>query len=259
MKKVLALGVLFCSVAMTAERPLSAAEACSVAGPQSPRDITQAAGENSVHFDLAEDTSAMNLCNIHFHRSAEHRAPEYSLLTGEGDYKGWACSEPTATAADRDHRDGPGCQGVAAGDTIEVHWVFTSCDTGPGEGLGNCVSCPEEGRSLRVEGRVFVLAEEGADFADFDYVEGSSPSQPAALPAADRLVQYLGSTTGPSYDDETCSPYSVGWSVSPSCTPLAIDSLHEWCGSGNAFGEDHAHGVRELVEKPALLSAISSR
>ena len=225
MKHTLTLGILLCAVLIVGSHPLSAAEACSVSGPQSPRDITQFAGENPIRFDLADDTTAMNLCNIHFHRSAEHRASDYSILTGEGDYKGWACSEPTATAADRHRNGGPGCEGVAVGDTIEVHWVFTSCDTGPGEGLGNCVSCPEEGRNLRVEGRVFVLADEGLDFADFDYVDGSSPAQPASLPTADHLVQYLGSTTGPSYDDETCSPYSVGWSVSPTCSPLAIGTL----------------------------------
>lgn len=77
--------------------------------------------------------------------------------------------------------------------------MFTSCESGPGQGLGSCVSCPEDGRALRVESRVFYLAKEGADFADFDHLEGSSPAQPRSLPAAPERVQYLGSTTGPSY------------------------------------------------------------
>ena len=51
----------------------------------------------------------------------------------------------------------------------------------------------------------------------------------------------------------------VGWSVSPDCADLSIESLHDWCGEsggGNVFGEDHAHGVRKLVTEFPLLSRI---
>ena len=44
-------------------------------------------------------------------------------------------------------------------------------------------------------------------------------------------------------------------SVRPRCAKLDIGSLGEWCKS-NVFEEDHAHGVRELVTNPALLSEI---
>ena len=183
---------------------------CSKAGPQSPRDIGEKAGSNPVTFDFAPDTTKMNLCNIHFHEAAEHKASGYSRLTGEGDHQGWACGDADGPTGERHSGVGPGCKGIALGDTVEVHWVYTSCDTGPGSGLGNCVSCPEEGRTLRVEGRVFRLTEDGADFADFDYDEGSSPAQPKALPAATELVQYLGSTTGPSFNSKICSRFTSG-------------------------------------------------
>lgn len=68
-------------------------------------------------------------------------------------------------------------------------------------------------------------------------------------------VQFLGSTTGPSYTEAVCSPYQVTWSVRPQCAKLDINTVGEWC-KGNTFDEDHAHGVRKLVTNPKLLSDI---
>ena len=34
----------------------------------------------------------MQLCNIHFHKNAEHKAKGYPHLVGEGDQRGYACS-----------------------------------------------------------------------------------------------------------------------------------------------------------------------
>lgn len=41
-------------------------------GPQSPRNIDAVAGNNKVVFSPAPMRSKMNLCNIHFHKGAEH-------------------------------------------------------------------------------------------------------------------------------------------------------------------------------------------
>ena len=246
----------------------TASKPCSEAGPQSGRDVGNPAGINTHTFAKAPAPGTMNLCNIHFHRAAEHKAEGFSQFVGEGKHGGYACndSKPGSVSEaknghgkhDDDHQKG--CRGIAPGDTVEVHWVFTTCDTGPGNGLGNCVSCPEEGRSLRVEARVFELGEEGLDFGDFDYRPKSSPSQPKSLPEAHAPVTYLGSTTGTSFDDKTCSPFEVTWNVSTSCSPLDISSLNDWCGEpgepNNVFGEDHAHGVRPLVTDPRFLSPI---
>ena len=48
-------------------------------GPQSPRDIDDPAGTNSRIFGTAPHYSLMNLCNIHFHESAEHKGGEFSI------------------------------------------------------------------------------------------------------------------------------------------------------------------------------------
>ena len=247
----------------------AASEPCSVAGPQSGRDVGSRAGTNEKSFAMAPASETMNLCNIHFHRSAEHKAEGYSTFVGEGKHGGYACNGSAAPAAagkahdaamEADEKGPAGCLGIAPGDTVEVHWVYTTCDTGPGEGLGNCVSCPEKGRSLRVEARVFSLGRDGLDFAAFDYLPDSSPAQPKALPEPHAPVAYLGSTTGTSFDDETCSPFQVTWNVSTACSPLKISTLDLWCRKdgevNNVFGEDHAHGVRPLVTDPKHLSPI---
>jgi hypothetical protein len=67
-------------------------------------------------------------------------------------------------------------------------------------------------------------------------------------------IEYAGSTTGPKYNEQG-SPLQVSWSVRPQVAKVNIHSVGEWC-KGNVFKEDHAHGVRNLVTDPALLSEI---
>ena len=57
-------------------------------GPQSPRDIDQTYGLNKRVFGTAPNRSDMNLCNIHFHKNAEHAGGEFTTFAGNGDGKG---------------------------------------------------------------------------------------------------------------------------------------------------------------------------
>lgn len=68
-------------------------------------------------------------------------------------------------------------------------------------------------------------------------------------------VVYAGSTTGPDYNEKS-SPFQVTWSVRPKVAKLDIASVAAWLAD-NPFGEDHAHGVRNLVINPGLLSPIN--
>ena len=80
--------------------------------------------------------------------------------------------------------------------------------------------------------------------------------QPLSLPRSTGTpVEFLGSTTGPSYNQSSCSPAQVTWSVRPQCEKVDINSLHKWA-EGNVFKETKSHGVRELVTAPELLSPI---
>lgn len=240
------------------------AQVCEGFGPQTPRDIDAKAGENTMAFAKAPRSSELNLCNIHFHNNAEHKAKDFSIYAGEGDHGhggGYQCGiSKSLTEAELKAPKGEICKGLNPGDTVEVHWVHTSCDIKPGQGLGSCLSETCTDPDLRVETQVFTLVNDSDafNFKDLSYsfnrVNGLH--QAKALPmGTGKPVEFLGSTTGPKYNAAQCSPMKVTWSVRPQCAKLDINSLGQWC-EGNVFKENHAHGVRKLVVNTRLLSQI---
>jgi hypothetical protein len=243
-------------------------ELCTGFGPQAPRDIDNVAGENDRAFSLAPDYKQMNLCNIHLHENAEHKAKDFSVFAGEG-HEGYGSGFKANIAsnlskAELSPLDKPACKSehgdLQPGDTIEVHWVFSSADVKPGKTLGACLSDNIKNPDLRVESQVFVLVNDKSalDFNDMDY-DGNMANglhQPKSIPSnTGKSVLFAGSTTGPKYSDSTCSPFQVTWSVRPKVAKIDINSVAKWCES-NEFGEDHAHGVRKLVTAPELLAEI---
>ena len=246
--------------------PVVAQDICRGFGPQAPRDITSSAGTNPHVFSPAPAASSLNLCNIHAHRHAEHKGPGFMLDAGEdgGVAGGYRCNDSALlTPAELlDPTPGHGAfRGVAPGDTIEVHWVYSSCDVRPGRGLRACSSDACANPQLRVEAQVFLLVNDPSalDFADFVYAGNvvGGRHQPKALPAAGgEPVTFAGSTTGPDYSASLCSPLQVTWSVRPDCAKLDINSLHAWASAGNVFEETHVQGVRPLVTAPELLAPI---
>ncbi len=238
---------------------------CTDFGPQTPRDISSVMGTNPVMFTMAPASTELNLCNIHTHTNAEHKGPGFSVFVNNSDTGGYACNDATNLTSTElfDPYQGKGAyQGVKPGDTIEVHWVHTSCDITPGEGLGSCLSDTCTDPLLRVEAQVFLVVndpENALDFTKMAYggnmVDGKH--QPMMIPSdTGTPVVFRGSTTGPSYDQSTCSPLNVTWSVRPECARVDISSLHRWAESGNVFNETESHGVRQLVTAPELLSPI---
>lgn len=239
---------------------------CSGFGPQAPRDIDNVKGENRHTFSMAPDYTQMNLCNIHLHESAEHKAKDFSIFAGEG-HEGYGSgykSNMELSKAELAAIGKPACKSehgdLQPGDTIEVHWVHSSADVTPGKTLGACLSEKNGNPDLRVEAQVFVLVNDKSalNFNDLGYggniVNGFH--QAKSIPDnTGKPVLFTGSTTGPKYSDATCSPFQVTWSVRPQVAKLDINSLAQWC-EANEFGEDHAHGVRKLVTDPLLLSEI---
>lgn len=239
-------------------------DVCMGYAGQTPRDIDSKVGTNSVKFDLASPSTEMNLCNIHFHANAEHKAKDFAIYAGDGKDgfgSGYQCGiSKSLSKAELKAPDAKICKGLAPGDTIEVHWVHTSCDVAPGPGLGSCLSDACANPDLRVETQVFTLVNDSnaLDFNDLSYdgnqVDGFH--QAKNIPGDTGVpVQFMGSTTGPSYDAQACSALQVTWSVRPQCAKLDINTIGKWCES-NVFEEDHAHGVRKLVTDPRLLSPI---
>ena len=234
-------------------------------GPQSPRDIDSTAGTNKRAFEAAPAYTEMNLCNIHFHESAEHKGGDFTKYVGNGDgagHKTGFAYSGELTAAELAPIGGEigdkGHGGLAPGDTIEVHYVHSSAQVTPGPTLGACLSEAIMNPQLRVETQVYVLVNDPAalDFVKLTAI-GEVNGFQQALNIPDNTgapVQYAGSTTGPSYN-EAGSPLQVSWSVRPKVAKVNINSVGEWF-KGNVFDEKYAHGVRNLVVNPDLLSAI---
>lgn len=255
---------LVIAVITTFAPPAFSQALCQGYGPQTPRDISNPAGENTRLFSLAPPADQMNLCNIHTHTNAEHKGPGFSVSAGTGEHGGWRCNETDALTADElaePAHDSGDFHGIKPGDSIEVHWVYTTCDVVPGASLGACMSDACLNPQLRVESQVFLVVNDpqALDFAAFAYggnVVGGL-HQPRSLPTdTGAPVVFAGSTTGPKYTMNTCSPMEVTWSVRPSCAKIDIQSLNKWAADGNVFKEDHSHGVRALVTAPELLAPI---
>ncbi|MFM2588002.1 delta-class carbonic anhydrase [Vibrio sp. TBV020] len=233
-------------------------------GPQSPRDIDNLAGNNSRYFGMAPDYSQMNLCNIHFHKNAEHKGGEFNKYAGNGDGKGfntgYVYNGQLSDAELKPYKGDVGAKGhgeLKPGDTIELHYVHSTAQVKPGPTLGSCLSDSISNPQLRVETQVFVLVndESALDLVDLTKVEfKNGVYQSANIPTnTGKPIQYAGSTTGPSYNEQG-SPLQVTWSVRPKVAKVDIASVGRWLAN-NEFDEDHAHGVRNLVVNPDLLSS----
>lgn len=245
--------------------PAVGGPSCEVSGPQTPRDIDSKVGNNKVTFPVAPKYQDLNLCNIHFHNSAEHKAADYAVHAGDGAHGGgYQCGiTKSLTPAELKAPAGDICKGLKPGDTIEVHWVHTSCDIKPGKGLGSCVTDTCKDPQLRVEAQVFTLVNDPSAMNFNDMVYTGAPvngrHQAKMIPTnTGTPVQFLGSTTGPKYNDQTCSDFKVTWNVRPKCAKIDINSVGAWCKAGNVFEEDHAHGIRKLVTNPKFLAPISN-
>ncbi len=235
-------------------------------GPQSPRDIDKNNGGNRVAFNAAPNFTEMNLCNIHFHKNAEHKGGEFTKYAGNGDghgfQSGYLFSGDLSAAELKPIREKV-CSskhgGLSTGDTIEVHYVHSSAQVAPGPTLGSCLNDSIKNPQLRVETQVYVLVNDknAQDFGNFtQHGLKNGLHQALNIPTnTGTSIQYAGSTTGPSYN-ENGSPFQVTWSVRPKVAKVSIKSVGEWC-KGNVFNEDHAHGVRNLVVNPDLLSTIT--
>lgn len=235
-------------------------------GPQSPRDIDAVAGVNSRSFNAAPSSAEMNLCNIHFHKNAEHKGGEFTKYAGNGDGHGFQSGYEYSGSLNASELESVGddiCPSkhgsLSAGDTIEVHYVHSTAQINPGPTLGSCLNDAIKNPQLRVETQVYVLVNDknALDFRKLTkHGKKNGLHQAMNIPSnTGAPVQYAGSTTGPGYNEKG-SPFQVSWSVRPNVAKVNIESVGKWC-KGNIFNEDHAHGVRNLVTNPELISKIS--
>lgn len=233
-------------------------------GPQSPRDIDALDGLNGRHYQAAPARSEMNLCNIYFHENAEHKGADFTKCAGNGDGAGYGSGYQytggltKAELADLDEKVGMTEHGdLVPGDTIEVHYVYSTAKVNFGLTLNSCFNEAINNPQLRVEAQVYVLVNDSnaLDFVTLSRVETvDGLNQAINIPTdTGAAVQYAGSTTGPGFNDKG-SLFQVTWGVRPGVAMVNIASVAAWLAD-NEFEEDHAHGVRNLVLNPDLLSA----
>lgn len=235
-------------------------------GPQSPRDIDSVNGKNGIVFGLSPASTQMNLCNIHFHKNAEHKGGEFTQFAGNGDGHGYQSGYKYSGKLTKnelkpyDHKVGESDHSsLFSGDTIEVHYVYSTAKVTPGPTLGACLTKENGNPQLRVETQVYVLVNDktALNFVDLTAIKTIN-KRPQAVNVPTNTgtpVQYIGSTTGPGYNKKA-SPYQVTWNVRPQVVKVNIATVGAWLES-NVFEEDHAHGVRNLVMNLDLLSKIS--
>ncbi len=236
---------------------------CVGYGPQSPRDIRSKDGINKMSSSLAPKYEKMNLCNIHFHKNAEHKGKYFDIDTNGS---GFQCTSSPIAKGEKMNAENKKkvCDNdVMVGDTIEVHWVHTTCnsDIVPNNWPAQCVNPKCKNPQLRVEAQVFRIVDHdnGLNFGNFTFVyEKNGYYQARGLEnlPVEHSVTYRGSLTGASFSEQVCSDLQVTWNVRDSCQNLDIDSLGKWCDS-NVFEEKKAHSLRGLVRNPALLSPIT--
>lgn len=102
-------------------------------GPQSPRDIDLQAGSNNRTFSTAPEFGKMSLCDIHFHKNAEHKGGNFTSYAGNGDGQGYGTgfrydgSLTDAELAPIGRLIGVnGQDSLKSGDTIEIHFVYST-------------------------------------------------------------------------------------------------------------------------------------
>jgi len=237
-------------------------------GPQSPRDLNNLKGSNARAFSMAPDVSKMALCDIHLHKNAEHKGGNFTTYAGNGDGHGYGTGfkyngslsaaelKPLAAKVGAsDHGE------LLPGDTVEIHFVHSTAQATVGPTLKTCLSDATGNPQLRVETVVGVLVNDpkAVDFTKMARIEmRNGLNQVPYLPTnLGKPIVYAGSTTGPSYNEKG-SPFQVTWSVRPKVAKIDINSLATWLAD-NPFQENHAHGVRNLVIDPDLLSQISKK
>ena len=234
-------------------------------GPQAPRDIDAVAGSNPRVFEAAPVRTKMNLCNIHFHENAEHKGGEFTTYAGNGDGNGFGTGYKyngdltAAELAPFGKKVGASANGdLEPGDTIEVDYVFTTAKVKPGPTLASCFSEAINNPQLRVEAQIYVLVNDdnARDFRKLTHHEVVNGLHQATNIPSDTgtPVQYAGSTTGPDFN-QNGSPFQVTWNVRPLVAKVSIATIDAWL-QGNVFKEDSAHGARNLVVNPELLSEI---
>lgn len=252
---------------------------CTEAEVQAPRDLTTTiSGEVVQGYKTPkapvlspEQTEAMLLTNVHFHKGCEHKTDQCSIDTVTLEWEasqeraanprpGFMC--PTDVILNRgepnpfDPYEFQYCEGVEVGMTYEVHYVHSSAGVGDlDDGLGQAAG----GRGLlnpmvSVQAMMFLIVnDDDPMYDDMDLVHGWDHT------AHGDVVYYMGSTTGTGNDNTYCSPYTVSWHVDRQCHAISAQSFDNMCKemkeTYNMSVDLAPHGSRILLDPQFVVPA----
>lgn len=255
---------------------------CTNAEPQAPRDLsTGATGKRTPKQAVLTEAQAnyLPLTNVHFHLGAEHKSDEYKDDTKAKAYDagrrladnarpGFMCTTDDLTEDQKKAYTFQSCTGeTVVGNTYEIHYVHSSAgftdqdikdsdmteDEKMQDGLGGAAN----GRGMlnpmvAVQGQVFQIVN-GAQTIN-DMLHGWTEVRNQS-----RSVMYAGSTTGPSHNNDVCSPYAITWHVDTECHRVSPESFDKLCKDMKdlyKLSKDLApHGSRQIVSSDHVVKA----
>lgn len=255
---------------------------CEAALTQSPADVTEGSqGLRDPTGTLIHDYEEAGLCqvNVHWHLGAEHRsAGQYDVdgdeflantYVGKADNgqhrrmlggkavpgfmcRGYDAKDPKYTKP----YDWKYCKDMRVGLTYEIHWPFSSAGHCGrlSDGLGGVFCHSHAPNGIGVQGQVFTVVNDDAyDVADL--------AHGMDLTLAKHVSKYTGSTTGPKYNNDVCSPYApISWHVDRDCHLVSAKSFDNLCKymkeEHGMSGDIEAHGSRELVADAWVTSRV---
>jgi len=267
---------------------------CDDAEPQAPRDLMpDATGQMTPKAAVLSEAqkALLPMVNVHFHLGAEHKAEAYSdstaidkydeahdgrrpgFMTHHADNKydegevrpGFMCTTSDLSEDQKKPYEFEFCKGdVAVGKTYEIHYVYSSAgftdaeaDAAGVDGIDDRIAGSAfNGRGLLnpvvvTEAQVFQIVQGAKHHVD-DLLHGWSGDH-------EECVIYAGSTTGTSYNNEVCSPYSVTWHVDTACYRVSPEVFDNLCKQMkelyNLKSDLFPHGSRILVDSKYVVKS----
>ncbi|GMH78665.1 hypothetical protein TL16_g07892 [Triparma laevis f. inornata] len=144
----------------------------------------------------------------------------------------------------------PPSMDVHVGHTYEFHWVHCTGGTGLSPGLGGAFELVNN-PSVLVCGQPVVVINRVPNYdPSLSTFSITSPEYGGRTEGTVPLKTYIGSTTGPSYNNEVCSPYEVSRTVDLACTEITAEAMDMVCKEMIDAGlqvDTHPHKSRMLV------------
>jgi len=249
---------------------------CATAEPQAPRDLTIGAQGFKVPkaptLNVAQ-SALLPLANVHYHLGAEHKSNNYNDATlsnawdtanagrrlADNVRPGFMCPTTSLTSEEMTDYTFQYCKGdVKVGQSYEIHYVHSSAGYTEADIAGADIDLMDDGLGGAANGRGQLNPQVVVQAQIFQIVnDANAPTDNDLLHGWEHIdhtdsVMYAGSTTGPSHNNQYCSPYAITWHVDKACHKISAASFDNLCKQMkdmyNLEGDLYPHASRVLVD-----------